>query len=114
MARSDNWATRYPEIQDVYRRLAPEMAESLFVRVGDENDLVRSRLFEGCWSHYDWDATYTSTQYGELMRTHSDHGTLQPGVLDELVSGVAECIDDGGGSIEYPYRTKLFLARPVR
>jgi SAM-dependent methyltransferase len=58
---------------------------------------------------YDWGTTYTTAEYLGLLRTHSDHGTLPPEVLVELLDGVGAAIDARGGSFDFAYRAVLLL-----
>jgi SAM-dependent methyltransferase len=104
-------------LDDVYRRFAPELTETSIVnrrRTGSSLE-AESRL-EG-FTHmearcYRWAERYDAASYTELLRTHSDHRVLPSEQLEELLAAVAKVVEDvARGSITYPYRADLLLAR---
>jgi hypothetical protein len=60
---------------------------------------------------YSWRAEYTTEQYLQLLRTHSDHIVLGPERLDTLLGAIGEVIDRHGGSLALEYVTALWMAR---
>jgi SAM-dependent methyltransferase len=57
---------------------------------------------------------YTTAQWLDLLPTHSDHRTLSPGQLAEVLAAVGEVIDQAGGRFEMSYQTWLAEARKRR
>ena len=60
---------------------------------------------------YDWEQTYSAVEYTELLQTHSDHRTLPPARLPELLDAVATIIERHDDELRHPYRTELWLSR---
>lgn len=60
---------------------------------------------------YRWQRWYTTSQYIDLIGTHSDHNLMEPGAKQRLFDGVAAVIDDHGGKFELTYESLLCLAR---
>ncbi len=103
-------------IDDIYERLLPGFAgESM---MGGGRVSHAPSLDPSATPHfgladirtYDWDTTYSTEEYLGLLRTHSDHGTLPPDRLAELLHGVGDVIDAAGGSVPFGYRSVLLLA----
>jgi SAM-dependent methyltransferase len=102
------------ELQEAYRRHAPELAVSSVVFRWDaeahehERRLARSGWFASAQRRsWDWDADYTTEAYVELLQTHSDHRLLPDGRRRRLLDDVAAVIDASGGQITYGYRSVL-------
>jgi SAM-dependent methyltransferase len=108
------------QIDEVYRRAAPELLPNNAMR------LTRSADTWGRWHEeigatsgferpevrtYPWTIDYTSGEYLELLRTHSDHIMLDPRRADDLYDGIGRVIDDLGGVLRVTYSTRLCLAR---
>lgn len=63
---------------------------------------------------YQWRSEYSTSEYLELIQTHSDHIVLGQERLGALLDAVGEVIDrDGGGRLELEYVALLLLARAV-
>jgi hypothetical protein len=62
---------------------------------------------------YTWQRRYSSHEYTELLRTHSDHIVLERARQEALYLAVSDVIDAHGGVLELTYRTRLCLARAV-
>jgi hypothetical protein len=62
---------------------------------------------------YPFRVLYTSAEYVDLLRTHSDHILLPPERRDALLDAIAAVIDSHGGSFELPYVCRLALGRAV-
>ncbi len=60
-----------------------------------------------------WERTLSSSDYCDLLATHSDHSTLPGDQLRELLTAVRTAIDRHGGVTRVVYKTGLFLARAV-
>jgi SAM-dependent methyltransferase len=62
---------------------------------------------------YAWSQRYPTTEYVELLSTHSDHMLLAEDEREALLRAIADAIDGLGGELEVPYLTGLTLARAV-
>ena len=60
---------------------------------------------------YEWDQEYTTEQWIDTLRTHSNHIALAPEVLDALLTEVAHAIEDRGGVLHSHVVTELITAR---
>jgi SAM-dependent methyltransferase len=75
--------------------------------------IERSGCFTGVDFHrFPWQRSFTAEQYVALLRTHSDHVTLPPEVLEPLLKDVATAIETAGGTVTRRYEAVLMLARP--
>jgi len=102
------------EIEEVYRREAPNLSEGVpRERVLDrQREIVASGAFEDVVREdYPWSTRYTSKEYLGLLRTQSDHRLLDPPVLERLLSGIEVVLAGHGGTIHQRYVAKLYLAR---
>ncbi len=75
--------------------------------------LVASGLFDEVQLHkYRWDQTYTSAEYGDLMRSYSGTQAMEPPQQEALIGDVCAFIDaEFGGSITRPLVITLSLGR---
>jgi SAM-dependent methyltransferase len=60
---------------------------------------------------FDWERSLDAAAYCKLLSTYSDHSTLPPSQLAELLARVAEIVQARGPTLTVSYRTALFLAR---
>ena len=60
---------------------------------------------------WNWTKTYTSSDYTDMVSTHSDHLLMEAPARDALLSEVRSVIDAAGGSIDVEYITGLYLAQ---
>ena len=58
---------------------------------------------------YPWRREYSTSEYVDLLSTHSHHIVLEPRVLSELLEAVGAVIDRHGGRLQLPYVTRLCL-----
>ncbi|MEV1021898.1 methyltransferase domain-containing protein [Streptomyces sp. NPDC050264] len=79
----------------------------------DEEELVTSGRFEpAVFRRYEWDATYTTQQYLDLLSTYSGHRDLAPVARAGLYESLAGLVDGRhGGRITKRHMTEL---RPAR
>ncbi|MFJ8822361.1 class I SAM-dependent methyltransferase [Streptomyces sp. NPDC102467] len=79
----------------------------------DEAELTASGRFEpAVFRRYEWDATYTTRQYLDLLSTYSGHRDLDPAARAGLYDSLAGLVDGRhGGRITKRYMTELRLAR---
>jgi len=106
-------------LDEEYREYAPQLSRdpgrrSLEGRVERTMGQIRaSGLFDDPSVHrYPWTATYTTADYLKLLRTFSDHLSLEPSDLERLLTAVGATIDRFDGSIDRPQVATLFLAQP--
>jgi len=59
---------------------------------------------------FPWTQRYTSRQYLDLLRTHSDHAVLEPKLRKPLFDAVAAAIERHGGILEMPYASMALIA----
>jgi hypothetical protein len=76
-------------------------------RVLPENRRVRRRGIE-VFGH---DVDYSSEEWVELAGTHSDHHTLPPAQLADLLADLRRQIDQAGGRVPVHYETTLVSGR---
>lgn len=58
-----------------------------------------------------WAQAYTTAEWLDLLRTHSDHRLLEPTHLDRLLAAVGEAIDDHGGVYLHRYVARLYAVQ---
>ena len=112
------------EIDSAYAQTAPELHADGPMRPGSP----RSRKISNRWPEeidgadgfehpelrtYSWHQRYSSAEYTQLLRTHSDHIVLEPEKQAALYRAVAAVIDRHGGALSLTYLTRLCLARAV-
>jgi SAM-dependent methyltransferase len=111
-------------IEHVYARSAPDLAANGPMRPAgwgstevwshwDEEIDPRDEFEQPEVRSYEFGAAYSTTQYVELLQTHSDHIVLEPSQRRALLDAVAAVIDAAGGLLELTYVTRLCLARAV-
>ncbi len=119
-----NEVALHPELVEAYRRAAPgfdpaagpdpmhpatEMTPTLGgdwlgeseAAAGFERPETRS---------YDWQWTHSTTDYLELLQTHSGHMIRPPAERKAILAEVGAAIDRNGGTFEMAYVTVLCLA----
>jgi SAM-dependent methyltransferase len=80
-------------IDDVYRRVAPELERVTPSHEREESDpRVENRT-------YPWERSYSADEYMALIATYSASQTLEPARLAELQRGLHAAITDLGGSV---------------
>jgi hypothetical protein len=57
---------------------------------------------------YPWTQAYTTAEWLDLLRTHSNHRLLPPERLDRLLGAVADALDDHGGVYHHRYVCQLW------
>ena len=77
------------------------------------DDLVASGLFDEITLHrHRWDQQYTSSEYGDLMRSYSGTQAMEPRPQEALIGDVCALIDaEFGGAITRPLVITLTLGR---
>ena len=110
----------FAQVQDCYVRWDPDtpIASSLKPAVdipSSHYELDRSARFRpGVLRRYEWERSYTTASYRELLLTYSGHRALEPNAQSNLLSCITQLIDTGyGGQIAKRYLTELRVARTV-
>jgi SAM-dependent methyltransferase len=112
----------FEALQGVYRKHAPQLAESFAqrepyeVRIRSKQDEINATgLFEEVIvRHYPCSVRYNTDQYIKLLNTFSDHRMLDDDARRSLFEGVAKLIDRFGGAVERPHIAVLYFARKKR
>jgi SAM-dependent methyltransferase len=110
----------FAEVQDCYVRWDPDTPVALSLKPASDipsshYGLDRSDRFgPGTLRRYEWDRSYTTDSYRELLLTYSGHRALEPNAQENLLSCIAQLIDAGyDGQITKRYLTELRVARTV-
>jgi SAM-dependent methyltransferase len=121
-----NQSNPTPEINEAlrraYLRCAPELAKhsvllgqrdrSLYAAIADA--VRATSRFEMVSMHwFDHEATYPTETWLELSATHSDHRTLPPDQLAELLAALRTEIDQCGGRVPVRYETTMVTGRTL-
>jgi ubiquinone/menaquinone biosynthesis C-methylase UbiE len=79
----------------------------------DSEELDRSGLFGAAlFRRYEWEQTYATAAYRELLLTYSDHRSLAAEARQGLLACIASVLDSRyGGMIAKRYLTELRIAR---
>lgn len=68
--------------------------------------------FEAPIEHaYHWSATYTATEWANVLRTQSDHRLLDPARRERLLAAVVAAIANHGGIYHHPYVCWVWTAQ---
>jgi SAM-dependent methyltransferase len=93
------------EVQDCYLRFDPATDESF--QMPTAADIPA----DGAAGRYEWDATYSTADYLDLLRTYSSTLALPQSAADGLLACIGGLIDTRfGGRITKHYLTQLLLA----
>lgn len=104
-------------IDAAYARHAPTLVGPPATRWYAEEGPVPELFSEsGCfgqvtWRRYPWSRVYSTSEYCDLLRTHSDHRLLPEDQLESLLGALSAAIHAHGGNIEVAYDAHLYLAR---
>lgn len=91
----------------------PEPARD--IPVDDAEILASDRFAPPVFHRYEWEASYTTADYLDLLLTYSPTRSLPAERRDGLLSGIGRLIDEGfGGRIVKRYLSELRLARRTR
>ncbi len=110
----------FVEVQDCYERFDPATPPGLRLSVAadietsDHTDgVARSgRYGPVVFRRYEWDLTYTTAEYLEVLRTYSGHRGLPPRAREGLLECIAALIDRRyGGRVTKRYLTELRVSR---
>jgi SAM-dependent methyltransferase len=110
----------FVDVQDCYARWDPNAQPGLRLpepaSVGpDLDELGRSGRFGPVEvRRYEWESTYSTSEYADLLGTYSGHIALQPSLRARLLECISTLIDDRyGGRIAKRYLITLRVAHRV-
>jgi SAM-dependent methyltransferase len=108
---SEFWA----EVRECYERFTDDADRSSMPTgdsvVGDEAEIAASGRFEPARVHrYEWELTYTTAEYLDLLSSYSGHRALTEQARDGLYNCIRALIDASGGSVTKRYLTLLTAA----
>jgi SAM-dependent methyltransferase len=108
-------------LDEVYQRIAPALVRSVVLggsnQVGEDH---ADRLRASPWfadvvlRTYPWGRTRSRDEWLAMVRTHSDHLTLEPARLEQLTAALRATIDRLGGQIRSRYTTTAVFAKVAR
>lgn len=110
----------FVEVQNCYERFDPATPPGLRPPAAEEVDtsdhadeVARSGRFGPVvFRRYEWDLTYTTAEYLEVLRTYSGHRALPPQAREGLLGCIAGLIDRRyGGRVTKRYLTELRVSR---
>lgn len=110
----------FVEVQDCYERFDPATPPGLRLPAAEDIDIsdhadevARSDRFGPVvFRRYEWDLTYATAEYLEVLRTYSGHRSLPPDASKGLLECVAALIDRKyGGRVTKRYLTELRVSR---
>jgi SAM-dependent methyltransferase len=109
-----------PVMAAAYERHAPALGQHS-VLIGQRDDSLYEGIAEALRKTgrygdisvlpYTHDAVYPTEAWLELATTHSDHRTLPPGQLAQLLAALRAGIDAAGGRVVVRYETTLVTGR---
>ena len=104
----------FTDAQTCYERYDPSTPPGLRLRHAagiptDTTEFDQSKRFGPVrFRRYEWDQTYTSDEYIDLLLTYSGHRALPPAAQHGLLTGIATLINNGhAGKITKRYLTQL-------
>jgi SAM-dependent methyltransferase len=108
----------FNETQACYERWDPSTPPGLQLSDAshipkDSAEIDQSGLFERAVFHrYEWNETYSTAEYRDLLLTYSGHRALESDRREHLLDCITDLIESRyGGSITKRYLTELRLAR---
>ncbi|MET0134369.1 MAG: class I SAM-dependent methyltransferase [Kibdelosporangium sp.] len=108
----------FAAVQACYERFDPATPPDLRLQAADELPMDSSEFDESGrfgpveFHRYEWDQTYSSTEYEDLLLTYSGHRALPQPRRQGLLSCVTDLIDtEYEGQITKRYLTEMAIAR---
>ena len=116
----DQYAAFSQALQEVYRQIAPEMADVRAARqYPGAQRYVRADAVEasGYFSApevrtYRWETSYDTASYLRLLDSYSTHRILDPAVHERLFASIGDLIETRfGGKLTRRWRAELYVAQ---
>lgn len=110
----------FVEVQACYERFDPSTPPGL--RLSPASDIpadgtelkASGRFGPARFRRYEWEVTYSTVDYLDLLMTYSGHRAMPPAARTGLLDCIARLIDHHGGRITKRYLTELRYAYRVR
>jgi SAM-dependent methyltransferase len=107
----------FARVQPIYRRYfpggtAPELPDEDIIP--EEYEQLRSSglFYDVSLQRYRWDQTYSSEQYGDLVRSYANTQMMEAGPREAMIADLCEVIDrEYGGFVTRPLVITLTLGR---
>jgi len=107
----------FVDVQDCYERWDPDTPPGLRLPPAadlpdDAQELEGSDQFgPALFRRYEWDVTYSTEAYLDVLRTYSGHRAMAPAARDGLLACIGDLIETGyGGRVTKRYLTSLRIA----
>ncbi|MEU8268933.1 class I SAM-dependent methyltransferase [Sphaerisporangium sp. NPDC049002] len=106
----------FREVQHCYERFDPSTPPGLRLLPSsdipaDSAELDGSKRFgPAVFRRYEWELSYSTARYLDVLRTYSGHRMLEEGARDGLLSCIGSLIERHGGQISKRYLTELRVA----
>jgi SAM-dependent methyltransferase len=111
----------FASVQDCYERFDPATPPGLRLQSAsdipeDDRELASSGRFGSAWFHrYEWELSYSTAEYLDLLLTYSGHRALPAAQRSGLLNCIAGLIDGNhGGRVVKRYLTELRVAQRLR
>jgi SAM-dependent methyltransferase len=111
----------FAEAQHCYECFDPSTPPDLLLTASadvpaDATEFDESRRFGPVrFCRYEWDKSYSTDEYEDLLLTYSGHRAMPSNLRNGLLTCITDLIDTGyGGRITKRYMTQLAIARRVR
>jgi SAM-dependent methyltransferase len=104
------------EVQAVYDAIAPDVEPLTTQWPLDDtlDELAAARHFDAVEKRvYRWSQVYPTSDYLDLMSTHSSHRMIDDETRNRLVNEIGAVLERHGGHAEVGYDTALYLARRI-
>lgn len=102
-------------IDRAYERHAPELdglPRQAVVQDGDWTRIPDDLAFDSPIDRtYTWTRTYSTAEWLDLLRTHSNHRMLAPDRRERLLAVIGDAIDAHGGTYPHRYITQFWATR---
>lgn len=112
----------FTEVQGCYERFDPATPPGLRLPAAQDVDTsayadevaCSGRFGPVVFRRYEWDLTYTTAAYLDLLQTYSGHRALPPEAGEGLLGCIARLIDERyGGRVTKRYLTELRVSRTL-
>jgi SAM-dependent methyltransferase len=111
----------FAEAQDCYVRWDPDTPTALSLKPAGDIPTAHYDLDQSTWfgpatlRRYEWDRSYRTPAYIDLLLTYSGHRALEPAAQRNLLNCIAHLIDTAySGQITKRYLTELRVAQTIR
>jgi hypothetical protein len=99
-------------VEEVYRRLAPQLVRDPVPGTWFADELTGSGLFTDVYvEQFHTLVRFPTRRYLALVRTFSPHRMLDPDLREQVFDSVAEAVDRRGGFVDVDLATMLAVAR---